>query len=1163
MGRQTKRQSENPKPSAKQHLKLKSKETEEEEQNYSKILESDDDGESDFSGGEGSYDASDPSPDTAPSRPAETRAATRRVKMGRQTKRQSENPKPSAKQHLKVKSKRQSKVKSLVSSLDKKEKPVSPSTDEDGSDHAEDDGCQRKGISLKSTKRSRSTFEVSRECKKTKLILGDNGTSPPPNEIAQSGETPRNAESDPASPAVDASLTIKKVDIDEGGRKREASVLETQSEDEVSQEKQKTRTTKADTEGNIPMIDSNPRKNMESPPSLTSTSDMLEWGEKSKVLTESDLIMTNIHNSKRGLEVDTAGNGQADASENDNQGVNDQTSTDSPMQIVSQENDHHNNCTVLLARADNVDKFKRRMRNLSLKKNPSTPSSPPDHREKGPSSGGMASASTEVTKRDFNRNLDYSLPSGVEASSEVKRQGVDGNLNNTRSKPNVAIGSKVPGRNKSCRVEYSPKNNVNNYAGKDEDGSLVLDSITSGQNSNKPLVEKLDTNEGLERMDETALHHRSKQASKDMECSSSSERLIRGLHVANELRPARAVSSTIRYHKPKRSGQAPGVGQLKMALFLEASNAHRGNGAEKMFSIYCEALEKYIIMGSHGVAKHMRSDCSASFAGIEATLMIFLKTRKMKRLHNKLVLAMMMEATRTSIPADYSAHVPQHWHATPKKPKPNQLNKEERSVHRRDRKLDLLQWDADFGPCSGTWSACGDELALKKNDSQHSICPKLIGSIQKAGLEEEEVPSASLPGALEIEPLVRKHTADLGLTASENAIWMLVVAVREHSSSLIKKIIANDQDFDKGFAPSLPTHFQTSLACHHPTSVNDDNAQCAKNSGEGRKLGKNVISSTSLSHVLEQSPSVASRLTSMRTAVISDNRGISSCSPGLDNVNCIINASIQRGARRRQRSSTGYQNAMPTVTTLQLTSIPPAQTDAGPVPKLDGNLAKAQASATRPFSTTALPINQPHLAFHTKNQSIPPPLPLQSQMALPSMRSHNMQPLNSAQLMSYSDHTRASKPFEQQTLPISRADISNLEPLTKPGFPSFMNVSQKPEPSQNSVPKTSSPPSKASRRGSKNLAAMMAKPQSQPKPAPDKGSTAGNVKNANGASLVKATPARHKEETKEKEDAKDKRDVMNDTKPPTTGSARPRGRAFGVKNLARMRAKASFSDSGK
>jgi len=79
----------------------------------------------------------------------------------------------------------------------------------------------------------------------------------------------------------------------------------------------------------------------------------------------------------------------------------------------------------------------------------------------------------------------------------------------------------------------------------------------------------------------------------------------------------------------------PSLGQLKMALSLEASKVHHDKGAEQMFVNYWETLEKYISLGpKNGIA---RSD-SSDTVDIEATLRDFLITRRMKRLHNKLVL---------------------------------------------------------------------------------------------------------------------------------------------------------------------------------------------------------------------------------------------------------------------------------------------------------------------------------------------------------------------------------------------------------------------------------------------------------------------------------------------------------------------------------------------
>jgi len=258
-------------------------------------------------------------------------------------------------------------------------------------------------------------------------------------------------------------------------------------------------------------------------------------------------------------------------------------------------------------------------------------------------------------------------------------------------------------------------------------------------------------------------------------------------------------------------------------------------------------------------------------------------------------------------------------------------------------------------------------------------------------------------------------------------------------------------------------------------------------------------------------------------------------------VNCIINASIQRGASIRQKSFTPNPN----VSTKETTS---PTLDLGPSKKS----AKARPSTTQSLSTTLLPLKKPQLRAQARNQSIPTLIPPQYQSSLPSMPSQNVQPLNSTQRMNHSDHTKEIKPSRQQNLPFSRSEILNLEPLTKPGFPSFTNDSQKPKPSQSPALSTDTSPPRPVKRGAKNLATMMARPTSQ----------SNLVKNANGATTEKATVSMQKDQNKKQEGgAKDKKNDTEETALPVTAPPRPKGRGFGVKNLSRMRARTSDKGS--
>jgi hypothetical protein len=87
-----------------------------------------------------------------------------------------------------------------------------------------------------------------------------------------------------------------------------------------------------------------------------------------------------------------------------------------------------------------------------------------------------------------------------------------------------------------------------------------------------------------------------------------------------------------------RIRKAPSVSQLKMALFLEASKAHScGNDAIRIFANYWDTLGKYLAFDPHGSMKRVRPEFR-SRAGIESILSGFLTTKRMKILHNKLIL---------------------------------------------------------------------------------------------------------------------------------------------------------------------------------------------------------------------------------------------------------------------------------------------------------------------------------------------------------------------------------------------------------------------------------------------------------------------------------------------------------------------------------------------
>ena len=162
-----------------------------------------------------------------------------------------------------------------------------------------------------------------------------------------------------------------------------------------------------------------------------------------------------------------------------------------------------------------------------------------------------------------------------------------------------------------------------------------LNSVTSVAAPNNALDRKLDVEPGCDETmgiipDEAVVHQPTIQIPVERDCLFTS---------INETSIDSAVSMSILYPETTRTREAHSVGQLKMALFLEASKVYRGKRADHIFAKYWQTVGEYITFGSNKGFIRVRSDLSSSScAGIEYILRSFLKTRKMKRLHNKLIL---------------------------------------------------------------------------------------------------------------------------------------------------------------------------------------------------------------------------------------------------------------------------------------------------------------------------------------------------------------------------------------------------------------------------------------------------------------------------------------------------------------------------------------------
>jgi hypothetical protein len=67
-----------------------------------------------------------------------------------------------------------------------------------------------------------------------------------------------------------------------------------------------------------------------------------------------------------------------------------------------------------------------------------------------------------------------------------------------------------------------------------------------------------------------------------------------------------------------------------------------------------------------------------------------------------------------------------------------------------------------------------------------------------SGSEIPDSASSRIPGALVVDPLVRKIVQEGGMRVSENALWLLVVATKTHSQSILKNVIVMKEGLEKG-----------------------------------------------------------------------------------------------------------------------------------------------------------------------------------------------------------------------------------------------------------------------------------------------------------------------------------------------------------------------------
>lgn len=99
------------------------------------------------------------------------------------------------------------------------------------------------------------------------------------------------------------------------------------------------------------------------------------------------------------------------------------------------------------------------------------------------------------------------------------------------------------------------------------------------------------------------------------------------------------------------------------------------------------------------------------------------------------------------------------------------------------------------------------DLQLRENRNaeaaESSYYPAILesDSKQEGRLELPDGLSMRIPGAMIIDPHVRKLAESTGMKASENAVWLIVVAVKEYTKSLLETTLSTVKAVEAGLVP--------------------------------------------------------------------------------------------------------------------------------------------------------------------------------------------------------------------------------------------------------------------------------------------------------------------------------------------------------------------------
>ena len=258
--------------------------------------------------------------------------------------------------------------------------------------------------------------------------------------------------------------------------------------------------------------------------------------------------------------------------------------------------------------------------------------------------------------------------------------------------------------------------------------------------------------------------------------------------------------------------------------------------------------------------------------------------------------AIMSEAMGTKCPARHiSQHLPKTWE-----------NKIMRGYTTEAALMDLYlqQWKKLLDKDSGAWTTYGQLIS----DNPANISSNNV--LLNCNTEIDITPPARIPAALQISPFMRQHASKYGMSVSENAIGMLVVAAQEYMKRIIQKTISAASEVNAGYASELPKSNIISLVySEHDVPKKKSGGkvdQCCETSGKEKQIGAPELAVMLASNPLIGGGKALSRMTQMQSSISNEKE-----TAKLAEVNSLINASIQQSIHPNASKAVEKANSLP------------------------------------------------------------------------------------------------------------------------------------------------------------------------------------------------------------------------------------------------------------